>query len=218
MLKGYDVWKVLARKGGKRAARIAPSMHAPCGVPPKGAPLSRAAGEVATFFTGVGEPFVVRTQDAEHPIYVAAYMTGASTGRYGNGGDPEFVNIVPAQQYQSAYSFYADPTYADTSITIIRRKTEGAFKDVWLECAGVLSDWKPIGVRGEYEWRRVDLARRNGTGDTFDAGTCTLGLQRMRSDGTFTATLWGWDDSVSYAYPGGTALRNVSTGSFVPLR
>jgi IgGFc binding protein len=186
-------------------------------LPPPGAPLELAAGEVATFFTGVGQPFVVRTQDAEHPIYMAAYMTGADALDANGVGDAEFVNVVPAQQYQNAYSFYADPTYADTSLAIIRRKTNGEFKDVWLECAGILSDWKAIGVRGEYEWRRIELARRFGKSDSFGDTTCGLGLQRMRSDGQFTATVWGWDSYTSYAYPGGTALRNVSTGSFAPV-
>jgi len=188
-------------------------------IPPEGAPLELAAGQVAPFFVGVGQAFVVRTQDADHPIYVSAHMTGGSArDEYRGMGDPEFVNVVPAQQYQSAYSFYADPTYSETSMTIIRRKTNGAFRDVWLECAGVLSDWKPIGERGEYEWRRVELARNGGAGDTFDGGgACSLGLQRMRSDGEFTATLWGWDNYTSYAYPGGMALRKTSSGSFAPV-
>jgi len=184
--------------------------------PPTGAPLELAAGETATFYAGNDDAFVVRTQDAEHPIYVAAYMTGGSTTPYGDG-DAEYVNVIPAQQYQSAYSFYADPTYRDTSLVIIRRKTGGVFKDVWLDCAGTLSDWKPIGVRGEYEWRRVDLARKFGKGDSFGDVTCGLGLHQMQSDGEFTATLWGWDWYASYAYPGGTALRNVTTSSFAPV-
>ncbi|AKU97831.1 hypothetical protein AKJ09_04495 [Labilithrix luteola] len=184
--------------------------------PPAGAPLELAAGEIATFYAQVGDAFVVRTQDADHPIYVAAYMTGSASNRFSEG-DPEFVNVIPAQQYQNAYSFYADPTYADTSLAIIRRKTDGEFKDVSLDCAGILSDWKPIGVRGEYEWRRVELARRLGKGDSFGDATCGLGLHQMKSDGEFTATVWGWDYYVSYAYPGGTALRNVTTGSFAPV-
>lgn len=184
--------------------------------PPPGAPLELAAGELATFYPGVGDAFVVRTQDADHPIYVAAHMTGGSTDETG-AGDSEFVNVVPTQQYQSAYSFYADPTYSDASLAIIRRKTDGAFKDVWLDCAGVLGDWKPIGVRGEYEWRRVELARARGKGDSFGDATCGLGLHQMKSDGQFTATIWGWDWYVSYAYPGGMALRNVTTSSFAPV-
>ena len=42
----------------------------------------------------MNEAFVVRTQDAEHPIYVAAYMQGYKGGYYGTPdlpgqGDPE---------------------------------------------------------------------------------------------------------------------------------
>ena len=204
-------YRIVASRDGTKLDYDPPS-------PPPGAPIELAAGEATTFFTGVGKAFVVRSQDADHPIYMAAYMTGAEAIDSSSGtGDAEFVNVIPAQQYQSSYSFYADPTYKDTSLVIIRRKTSGEFKDVWLECAGVLADWKPIGVRGEYEWRRVELARRGGKGDSFGDTTCGLGLHRMRSDGEFTATLWGWDSWTSYAYPGGAALRSVSTGSFAPV-
>ena len=203
-------YRIVAARDGTRLDYDPPT-------PPSGAPLTLAAGELATFSTGVGEPFVVRTQDADHPIYVATYMTGCATTQ-NNLGDAEFVNVVPAQQYQNSYSFYADPTYKETSITLVRRKTGGEFRDVWLECAGVLDGWQPIGIRGEYEWRRVALSRNRGPGDAFDGGTCTTGLQRLRSDGEFTATLWGMDAANSYAYPGGTAGRTLSTLSFAPVR
>ncbi|MDF2692734.1 MAG: hypothetical protein K0S65_1117 [Labilithrix sp.] len=184
---------------------------------PPGAPLTLNAGEAATFKTGTGDAFVVRTQDIEHPIYLAAYMSGAdasrggdtSYGAYGGRGDPEFVNVVPAGQYMNAYSFYADPTYAETSLVIVRAKTNGQFKDVWLECAGNLTGFRPIGARGDFEYVRVDLAREHGPGDTFGTSVCQSGLQRMRSDGPFTATLWGWDAYASYAYPGGMAQRKL---------
>jgi len=190
---------------------------------PAGAPTELSAGEVATFPAGVGDAFVVRTQDAEHPIYVAAYMTSTQGFYFGNPnmaghGDPEFVNVIPAGQYMSAYSFYADPTYAETSLVIVRAKSRGSFKDVWLECAGTLTDFRPIGTRGEYEFTRVDLSRRRGPGATFGDKTCQTGLQRMKSDGPFTATLWGWDQTASYAYPGGMANRKLVTTPLDPLR
>jgi hypothetical protein len=40
-------------------------------------------------------------------------------------------------------------------------------------------------------------------------GVCRNGFQRMKSDGPFTATLWGWSRCASYAYPGGVALRKL---------
>jgi hypothetical protein len=182
---------------------------------PAGAPVTMSAGEVATFVAGTGDPFVVRTQDADHPIYLAAYMSSAQGGGfvgdvdYGGSGDPEFVNVIPAGQYLNSYSFFADPTYDETSLVIVRAKTGGQFKDVWLECAGVIGDFKPIGTRDEYEYTRVDLSRGHGPGDTFGDSVCKTGLQRMRSDGAFSATLWGWANFASYAYPGGMAQRKL---------
>ncbi len=174
---------------------------------PAGAPVALSAGESALFEAGAGDAFVVRTQDVDHPIYLAAYMTGAET--YGDQGDPEFVNVVPSKQYMSSYAFYADPSYAETSLVVVRAKSGGTFHDVWLECAGNLTKWSPVGTRGEYEFARVDLQRRGGPGETFGTTACQVGLQRMRSEGPFTATLWGWGYYASYAYPGGMAHRKL---------
>jgi len=190
---------------------------------PVGAPTELNAGETVTFPAAVNDAFVVRTQDAEHPIYFAAYMTGADSRYYGSGkmlgnGDPEFVNVVPAGQWLNAYTFYADPTYDETSLVIIRGKHFGKFEDVWLECAGDLTDWKPIGTRGEYEYVRVDLSRDGGPGQSFGDSTCRTGLQRMRSAGPFTATLWGWAQYASYAYPGGMAHRNLVATPLVSVQ
>ncbi len=196
--------------------------------PPPGAPLTMSAGEVVTFWSGVGDAFVVRAQDGEHPIYMAAHMAGGgpppdgAPDALGNLsfkgiGDAEFVNVVPAGQYLSSYSFFADPTYAETSLVIVRAKNRGTFADVWLECAGDLAGWKPVGTRGDYEWTRVDLERRSGPGDAFDGGVCQTGLHRMRSDGPFTATIWGWARYASYAYPGGMAQRRLVDTPLAPV-
>ncbi|MBX3214155.1 MAG: IgGFc-binding protein [Labilithrix sp.] len=157
---------------------------------------------------------LVRTQDADHPIYLAAYMTGTAGGYHGSAqtlgwGDPEFVNVVPAGQYLNAHSFYADPTYDETSLVIVRAKSHGTFKDVWLECAGNLTDFQTVGTRGEYEFTRVDLSWGKGPGQTFGDKTCQSGLQRMKSDGPFTATLWGWAYSACYTLPRGNGASNA---------
>ena len=43
---------------------------------PAGAPTTMNAGEVASFLHETGDAVIVRPQDAEHPIYVSAHMTG----------------------------------------------------------------------------------------------------------------------------------------------
>lgn len=190
---------------------------------PAGAPTELRAGEAVTFPASVSDAFVVRTQDAEHPIYMASYMTGYVGNYYGSAntggaGDPEFVNVVPAGQWLNAYSFYADPTYEETSLVVVRARHYGKFEDVWLDCAGYLTGFTPLGSRGEYEYLRIDLSRGGGPGDVFGDKTCRTGLIRMKSDGPFTATLWGWGFAASYAYPGGMAHRKLVTTPLVPLR
>jgi IgGFc binding protein len=190
---------------------------------PAGAPTTMSAGEVATFYAGVGEAFVVRTQDAEHPIYLAACMVGggdqfgADATGFAGMGDPEFVNVIPTAQYRNSYSFFADPTYAETSLVIVRSKTKDHFDDVWLECAGNLTGFQPVGTKGNYEWTRIDLIRGGGPGQAFGSSVCRSGLQRMRSQGPFTATLWGWDYYASYAYPGGSAQRRLVESPLAPV-
>ena len=165
------------------------------------------AGEVATFRSGTGDAFVVRTQDVDHPIYVAAYMTGADgDGReaknYGGRGDAEFVNVVPTGQYLNSYSFYADPTYAETSLVIVRAKARGEFKDAG---SSVLANWtafKPIGTRGEYEYVRVNLSREHGSGDKFDAGVCQYGVQRMPARGPSPRRSGGGTNTPATPIPG----------------
>lgn len=99
----------------------------------------------------------------------------------------------------------------------MRAKSGDAFEDVWLACAGNLTDFRPVGTRGEYEYVRVDLGRF-GLSGASDTGACRTGLQRLWSDGPFTATLWGWDYYASYAYPGGLAQRKLVTNPLVEVK
>ena len=72
--------------------------------------------------------------------------------------------------------------------------------------------------RGDYEFVRVNLSTDGGPGQTFGDKTCQSGLQRMKSEGPFTATLWGWDFAASYAYPGGMAHRKLVETPLDPIR
>jgi hypothetical protein len=178
--------------------------------PPDQAPASLAAGESATFWSA--SAFTVRSQDSAHPIFMSAFMTGG----YGyNGlGDPELVNVVPSDQYLDHYVFFADVTYKETSLVLVRRKTDGAFKDVTLDCAGIVVGWKPVGTSGDFEYTRVDLSV-GGAPVKNASGVCFVGGHEMSSDGPFTATVWGWDNYASYAYPTGTGIRPLNNVNVV---
>jgi IgGFc binding protein len=178
---------------------------------PEGSPDTLEAGQLAVFFAD--EPFVVRSQDRDHPFFVAAVMTGAASSSTGLG-DPEVAMVVPTDQWLDNYGFFTDYTYRLSSVFVTRRKVNGSFPDVTLDCAGVLSGWRPI--TGDFEWTSVELTRY-GEPQTYPSGSCTDGTHRIHSDGPFAMTVWGLGYWASYAYPGGTGLRPI-TEVRVPVR
>jgi IgGFc binding protein len=169
--------------------------------PPAGAPAIINAQELREF--NDPGPWVVRSQDANHPFYMASYMTGgcgepragpvpADAGPADGGvdfggcptdsplrgrGDPEFVNVVPPAQYLPRYTFFTDPTYPETNLVVIRVRDakSGQMPDVALDCAGRLSGWQPVGAAGTYEMTRVDLS----TGDFQAVGACDNGVHSI---------------------------------------
>jgi hypothetical protein len=184
---------------------------------PAGAPTSLALGQVAEF--NAAGPFIVKSQDAKHPFYVSAHMTGCATlGRPADcRGDPEFVNVIPSEQYLPSYVFFTDPTYPETDLVVVRAKSNGAFADVKLDClGGPLTGWQPIGTSGAFEYTRFDLVR----GNFEKQGNCDNGRHEMTSTGPFGLTVWGWgsaasagigSQAVSYAYPAGASVKAVNT-------
>ncbi len=187
---------------------------------PPGAPSTIGFGQVVEF--RAPGPFVVKSQDAQHPFYMSAHMTGwgeVSTGT-DHRGDPEFVNVLPAAQFLKSYVFFTDPTYPETNLVLVRARTDGAFKDVRLDCAGVVGGFQPLGSGGQYEYARVDLSR----GNFEKQGACDNGRHEIASEGLFGLTVWGWgsaasggnfgapgfSQAVSYAYPAGGSLKAIN--------
>jgi IgGFc binding protein len=187
---------------------------------PAGAPTSLSPGQVVEFAAGTA--FVVSSQDAEHPFYLSGHMTGGggNAEKLKSTGDPEFVNVIPADQYLKSYVFFTDPTYPRTQIVVTRAKGKDGFKDVTLACAGVLSGWKPVGTSGQFETTNVGLA----AGNYEKVGNCANGRQELSSEAPVGITVWGWGQSgttpassnVSYAYPAGASVRPI-TAVVVPV-
>lgn len=173
---------------------------------PAGAPTSINQGQMLEFEDP--GPFVVRSQDAQHPFYLGAYMTGGAP--FANVGDPDWVNVVPPQQFLRRYVLFTDPTYPETSLVVVRvkSKTTGEFAPVTLKCKGELDGWQAV---GDYEFTRVDLVKGNFQG----VDGCTNGPQEMSSTQPFGATVWGWGTTqqtlrVSYAYPAGAGFLPIN--------
>lgn len=169
--------------------------------PPFGAPQKLGAGEHVLFSTD--QLFGVRSQDAEHPIYLAVYMSGLS--KYSTLGDPDFVNVVPNDQFLDHYVFFVDYTYRDSTLTLVRRKDANGFHDVNLDCTGTITGWQPLGNDGMIEFAWVDITR-----DGQEAGACSYGRHEASSDGPFGLYVWGMDDAASYGFPAGAGSRPTS--------
>jgi hypothetical protein len=175
--------------------------------PVAGAPATLDKGQLVMMSTAGN--FSVKSQDSSHPFYVGGHMTGTySQGQVFNNGDPEWVNVIPPQQYLAKYIFFTDPTMSNTNIVVTRQKApDGTFKEVQLDCvSGNLSGWQPVGSSGNYEFTRVDLVV-GGAG----VGGCNNGTHEIHSDEPFGVTVWGWDFAVSYAYPGGASVQPINT-------
>ncbi len=175
--------------------------------PPRGAPTTLRAGEVVTLLTD--ELLVVKSQDADHPFYASVLMTGAlynATTTSANDGDPDFVNLVPSDQFLDRYVFFADYSFPETRLTMVRRKTPKGFMPVELDCLGEVGGFQPLGTAGEYEYAWVDLT----TSFVPASGTCRAGRREAKSDGPFAVTVWGLGYCASYGYAGGAGSRPLT--------
>ena len=183
---------------------------------PAGAPTTLAFGQVVTF--NAAGPFVVKSQDEDHPFYMSAHMTGCEQVSGGGSdcrGDPEFVNVIPPDQYLAAYTFFTDPTYPETNLVLTRERDGGQFADVTIDCVGTVTGWQPIDAGDQIEYTRVDLV----TGNFQGVGNCNNGLHVASSPNKFGMVVWGWGSAasglfssqyVSYAYPAGQSIKPIN--------
>jgi hypothetical protein len=170
---------------------------------PPGAPTVIKTGEVVAF--RAAGPFIVSSQDAGHPFFLSAHMTGQLSAGHDFGvGDPEFVTVVPAEQYLRSYVFMTDPTMSFTNLALVRVKGPKGFAEVELDCGGKIVGWQGVG-NGDFQVARFDLVS-GGAG----VGSCNNGRHTIKSDAPFGLTVWGWDRTVSYAYPAGASVKPIN--------
>jgi hypothetical protein len=198
---------------------------------PAGAPATIGKGQFLEFESA--SPFVVRSQDAEHPFFLAGYMT-AGEG-FDGAGDPEFVNVLPTAQFLSSYVFFTDPSYPETNLVVVRKRgADGKFADVHLGCSATpVTGFAPL---GDVEYARVNLS--TGNWEPAIPG-CDNGKQVMTSAAPFGVTVWGWGSKAtgqgdpqgqyphtplppwytrfaSYAYPAGASIGRVNQVVVIP--
>jgi hypothetical protein len=182
-----------------------------------GGPAALDRGDRVEFVTS--DPFVVASQDEDHPFFLFNYMSGSTwKPNLAGYGDSDYVLGVPTDQWMPRYVFFTDPTYPETNLVLVRKKTEAdVFEDVELGCAGTVGGWQGV---GDYEWTRVDLS----TGDFQPVNGCANGRHEITSAGRFGMWIWGWGtpetsiftQNVSYAYPAGMNVQLINDVIIVP--
>jgi MYXO-CTERM domain-containing protein len=176
-------------------------------------PASLDRGEAVWIQTS--EPFVVASQDEDHPFYMFNYMTGgqplesSAVPSYNLIGDPDFVGVASPLQWLTDYTFFLDPGYLGELVFVRERQGEGdspgLFSPVEIDCGAELGDrswreidgWVPI-ADGRFEYVRVETWNP-------DAYGC-VGRTAARSERPFGLTVWGLFSYTSLAFVPGLSL------------
>jgi len=183
---------------------------------PAGAPTSLAEGEAVEFQTR--DRFVVKSQDVDHPFSLTQYMSGDISSciggcfdggwscQPGGQGDTDWIVLVPPAQFFNSYTFFTDPTYGVTAVSLVRVKGDDGFADVDIACHGTVTGWSPVGSAGVYEVAHVTLYR----GGIGDVAACETSQHSASSELPFGLVVWGTDRDASYAYAAGGGAAQIN--------
>ena len=123
---------------------------------------------------------------ASGPVAMVQYMTGSTWGE-ADVGDPAMVVLVPEEQYLTEYMFLTPSGYqADYANIIARPGTEVTIDERTVEA----SLWSEV-ASGEFSIARARLEP---------------GIHHLVANQEVGLVVYGYDQEVSYAYPGGANL------------
>jgi len=128
--------------------------------------------------------------EASAPVAVVQYMAGSKyTGDVVSGiGDPAMLVVVPEVQFVDEFIFLTPEGYLQDWITIVASRGEG----VTLDDEAIADDEWSAFPSGDMRWARVEVEP---------------GVHHLQSNSPMGLTVYGYDDDVSYAYPGGAGVE-----------
>jgi hypothetical protein len=158
-------------------------------------PLTLDQGEMVEFFVGgsseePGDFFV----QADKPIGVAQYMSGAANSNTQELGDPAMAFAVPTEQLLTRYVVLVPETWIHDVLVVTRPAGSETLLD-----DEVIGDWQFTAVADSgFEVARVHV----------EDGVHTLAS--ADGDDGVGVTVVGWDEFDSYAYIGGMGLAAIN--------
>ncbi len=136
---------------------------------------------------------------ADKPILLGQYLAAEQApdpnvnGRVGEGdagtGDPAFMLSVPVEQYRTDYVFLAPPKYAYDHVSIIAPVDAVVAYD-----GDELNSFYFDPITPEYHVARIQIED---------------GVHSVYADKPIAITVYGYDQYVSYGYPGGLDLKDL---------
>ncbi len=161
--------------------------------PPPGAPTSIDAGQTVRFQSNL--PFSVTSNDDQRPFAVTQFLLSSQAlGGANNQGDPAMISLPAAAQYQEDYIFLVPGGYASNYVTVIREQGASVTRDgISVDAAG----WAPLGLLDGVGYEYVHLGVQTGS-------------HSISSDAPCGIISVGYDQDVSYGYPGGSGLEVIS--------
>lgn len=159
---------------------------------PAGAPSQLDAGEGLTFVTG--SPFTVSTADPDAPILVTQYLLSQEALDNDDAtGDPAMILLAPTEQHEQKTVFAVPNGYARNYVSIYGPRTD------------VLLDGEPIPA-GDFE----DTGVIRGREYVHVRIRVEAGNHVVESSLPVGVSVYGFDEAVSYGFPGGTGVRIVA--------
>lgn len=130
---------------------------------------------------------------ASEPVLLGQFLAGEHSRNAGIG-DPAFILVPPLRQLRDSYVFLAPNKYAVDYVSIAVRNASARLDGVLItELADSLPGFVKVAAIGGSEW----TAYRVPIEDGFHTLTCP---------GTCSVMVHGYDQFVSYGYPGGLNL------------
>jgi hypothetical protein len=175
-----DVWRVLASVDN---TTVTTDPYQP------GTPVTLMAGQVVEFQTTAS--FVIQ---AGAPVMVGQFLVGQDFGisQAGQTGDPSFILAAPVEQFRSSYIFLTPPNYANDSISIVAPTGATVSLD---GTALPASDFAETAPGSGWSTARIVVAD---------------GVHKLEADQPVGLTVTGYDQYVSYGYPGGLDLATLA--------
>ncbi len=168
---------------------------------PAGAPSALDAYQTAEFRAGT--PFVVASTDAEKPISVTQFLL--SNQEFGGifssyPGDPSMIVLPAVDQFQTEYIFSVPEGYDTNYVTIVRASGEA----VTLDGGQVGQVFAPLASYDGVDYQYLHLELQPGN-------------HRITSEQPLAISVAGYSSDVSFGYPGGSGVAEISEVPDVPV-